>query len=225
MQARVRLFLAGSPLTLAVANRSSDSSPRHGLLHQQQRPRRDARRARRHLPERQLHPAFLRSVQSLLSRGDRARPPPPLGHPHQAHARGRLARSDFLNRRWRLECELKAVRLQAAARGNLARSKLRESEAALQSSLDALLTSNVEPLDDEAELWAATTQGREGASSGTARVKEAREYSRRQQELVVRRAPASSTASSSTSAGAKGREAAAAACSTRWRRSPPSSRR
>ena len=36
----------------------------------------------------------------------------------QAHARGRLARSDFLNRRWRLECELKAVRLQAAARGN-----------------------------------------------------------------------------------------------------------
>ena len=100
------------------------------------------------------------------------------------------ARSDFLNRRWRLECELKAVRLQAAARGNLARSKLRESEAALQSSLDALLTSNVEHLDDEAEQWAATTQEREGASSWTARVKEAREYSRALQakELVVRRA-------------------------------------
>ena len=108
----------------------------------------------------------------------------------QAHARGRLARSDFLNRRWRLECELKAVRLQAAARGNLARSKLRESEGALQSSLDALLTSNVEHLDDEAEQWAATTQEREGASSWTARVKEAREYSRALQakELVVRRA-------------------------------------
>ena len=75
-------------------------------------------------------------------------------------------------------------------RGNTARAKLRESEAALQSSLDALLTSNVEHLDDEAEQWAATTQEREGASSWTARVKEAREYSRSLQakELVVRRA-------------------------------------